>query len=226
MGPARLGCFGDPGACCSSLLRPTEAPGSTPRRVAMLLALLLTLRTLVGKSEGHSGPASGDGGGGCQEQMRPVCLFRPVSCLCWSSRPPLSARGDKGAPWEPAQGAVRGCVSHRPHRSLPAPASSSSTLKCTGGLNVLLIELKARRSGSVGKRQDWESDALHLALSPHRPSCRLAPGAPNLWEPHFLRLNTGGGCRQTPEAVAPGSGPSVQVEGPEEVGGLVLLQQL
>lgn len=158
--------------------------------------------------------------------MRPVCLSRLVSCLCWSSRPPLSARGDKGAPWEPARGAVRGRVSHRPHRSLPAPASSNPALKCTGGLNVLLIELKARRSGSVGKRQDWESDALHLALSPHRPSCRPAPGAPNLWEPHFLHLNTGGGCCWPPEAVAPGSGPSVQVEGPEEVGGLVLPQQL
>lgn len=179
MGPARLGCFGDPGACCSSLPRPTEVPGSAPRRVAMLLALFLALRTLVGKAEeGHSGPVSGGWWGGCQEQMRPVCLSRLVSCLRWSSRPPLSARGAKGAPWEPPRGAVRGRVSHRPRRSLPARASSSQALKCTGGLNVLLIELKARRSGSVGKRQDWESDALHLALSPHRPSCRPAPGAP------------------------------------------------
>ena len=83
--------------------------------------------------------------------------------------------------------AVQSCMSHRlPVRaSQPRPGAKLSP-KCTGGLNVLLIKLQARRSGSVGTTRDWRSDALHLAPSQSWPSCGPAPKPPNLWEPHFL----------------------------------------
>jgi hypothetical protein len=64
---------------------------------------------------------------------------------------------------------VQHCVSQPPR-----PGSNPS-LKCMGVLNVLLIKLKARKSGSVGKRWDWESDALNLAPSLYQPSCRQSP---------------------------------------------------
>lgn len=51
----------------------------------MLLALFLALQTLVGKDE-EAAPGLVSRGmkeGACQEQMRPVCLSRPVSCLLW-----------------------------------------------------------------------------------------------------------------------------------------------
>ena len=79
-------------------------------------------------------------------------------------------------------------MSHRlPVRaSQPRPGAKPSP-KCTEGLNVLLIKLQVRRSGSVGTTGDWRSDALHLAPSQSWPSCGPAPEPPNLWEPHFLR---------------------------------------
>lgn len=60
-----------------------------------------------------------------------------------------------------------------------APARLKPVSEMHGGLNVLLIKLKARRSGSVGKRRDWELNALNLAPSLHWPSCRQPPVPPS-----------------------------------------------
>lgn len=82
--------------------------------------------------------------------MRPACLSRPVSGLLRSSRPPLSARGAKGAPREAC---ARLHESQAPRQSLAAPARLKPACEMHGGLNVLLIKLEARRSRSVGKRR-------------------------------------------------------------------------
>lgn len=76
----------------------------------------------------------GDKGGACQEQMRLVCLSRPVSS-CWSSRPPLSTRGAKQAPWEPArEGCAKLHESQAPRQGLTAPARHKAVSKMHGGI--------------------------------------------------------------------------------------------
>ena len=130
--------------------------------------------------------------------MRLVRLSSPVSCLLQGSRPPLSARHAKEAPREPAREGCAGCMSHRLPVGAPQPRPGANpSLKCTGGLNVLLIKLKARQSGSVGKRRNWESDALALARGPCRPSCGQ-PRGPEPLEPRCLHLSLCGGCGRSP----------------------------
>ena len=114
-----------------------EAPGAAPLRTPKPLALFLTLQTLVGKDgEAFLGPVSrGIKEGACQEQMRLVCLSRPVSCLLRSSRPPLSAQGAKEAPWEPAgEGCAKLHESQAPRQSLAAPARRKPVSEMHGGI--------------------------------------------------------------------------------------------
>lgn len=98
--------------------------------------LFPTLQTVVGKDrEALLGPASrGIKEGACQEQMRLVCLSRPVSSG-WSSRPPLSARGAKEAPREPArEGCAKLHESQAPRQSLAAPARRKTVSEMHGGI--------------------------------------------------------------------------------------------
>lgn len=100
--------------------------------------------------------------------------------------------------------AVQSCMSHRlPVRaSQPRPGAKLSP-KCTGGLNVLLIKLQARRSGSVGTTRDWRSDALHLAPSQSWPSCGPAPSPPTSGSLTSF-VSTRGGCSPSAGAGYPG----------------------
>lgn len=132
------------------------------------------------------------------------CVF-PDQC------PVLSGAPDHlclhGVPRPPLGRALRSCMSHRLPVRAPQPRPGSNRpLKCTGGLNVLLIKLQARRSGSVGKRRDWGWDALILAPSRHGPSCGRHRGPVTSTQQRGL-------CRQPP-------GAAVSVEGPEGSGRL------
>lgn len=81
--------------------------------------------------------------------------------------------------------------SQAPRPSLTARPGSNPAPKCVGeGLHVLLIRSEARQHGSVGKRLDWEWDALKLAPSRHWHSCR-PPTSGSFTR--FIRQSTGGG---------------------------------
>lgn len=127
MGPALLGHFSYSGP-----LRPTPTTVEAWHCPSQAPALFPALQTLVGKDGGSSGASvQGAVEGARQEQMRPACLSRPVSCLLWSSRPPLSAWGAKAAPWE---GFAKLHESQAPRQSLTAPARLKPVSEMHGGI--------------------------------------------------------------------------------------------
>lgn len=102
----------------------------------MLLALFLALQTLVGKDEeATSGLASrGMKEGACQEQMRPVCLFQTGVLSSSELRPPLSARGAKEAPWEPARECCAGLRESQAPSEPPSPSQLQPVSEMHGGI--------------------------------------------------------------------------------------------
>lgn len=122
------------------------------------------------------GQGRGLAGNGCD---RPVS---PDRCPVFFGAPDHpSARGARAAP---RGGRARRHESQAPRQSLPAPARLRPACEMHGGLNVLLIKLEARRSGSVGKR-------------------RTGNGVPSSWLPAGAGPAAGGPRGPT----APGSRP-------------------